>query len=114
MSKYGNKLVTVNGLTFQSQAESRRYGELKLLERAEKIRDVRVHPSFRIQEGFISRGRNIQPITYIADFSYTEAETGELVVEDVKGRGVVTPAFLLKQKLFLRKFPQIDLRIVWV
>ena len=112
MSKYGNKLVTVNGLTFQSQAEARRYGELKLLERAEKITDLRVHPSFLLQEGFLHQGHSVQPITYIADFSYTDAETGELVVEDVKG--VETPEWRLKRKLFLKKYPRMELRVIKV
>ena len=34
---------------------------------------------------------------YIADFTYTQATTGEIVCEDAKG--VMTPAFRLKAKL---------------
>jgi hypothetical protein len=111
-SKYGNRRVKVNNITFDSQAEARRYGELKLLERAEKLHDLRVHPSFLLQEGFLHQGHSIQPITYIADFSYTEVETGETVVEDVKG--VETPEWRLKRKLFLKRHPRMDLRVIKV
>ena len=39
--KYGNKKTQFAGLTFDSKAEARRYGELQLLERAGLISNLR-------------------------------------------------------------------------
>ena len=47
-------------------------------------------------------------ITYVADFAYTEK--GREVVEDVKGKETV--AFRLKQKMFWKTHPELELRIV--
>ena len=41
MRKYRNEKTVVAGLTFDSKAEARRYGELQLLERAGRISDLR-------------------------------------------------------------------------
>ena len=40
MSKYRNKKITINGITFDSIKESKRYQELKLLERANEITEL--------------------------------------------------------------------------
>jgi len=32
----------------------------------------------------------------------------------VKGRGVVTPVFRIKEKLFVKAFPEKVFRIIWV
>ena len=37
MSKYNNKRITIDGITFDSLAEERRYRELRLLWRANEI-----------------------------------------------------------------------------
>ena len=39
--KYGNKKTQFAGLTFDSKAEARRYGELQVLERAGRIFNLR-------------------------------------------------------------------------
>ena len=46
-AKYGNTKVKVDGITFDSKAEARRYGELKLLERAGEITSMELQPTFR-------------------------------------------------------------------
>ena len=38
-------------------------------------------------------------VTYVADFVYTDAETGENIVEDAKG--VRTKDYIIKRKLML-------------
>jgi len=90
-TKYGAVRTTVDGLTFSSRRESRRYAELVLLLRAGQIRDLVLQPKYAIDVS----GRHIS--TYIADFAYTDLTTGQTVVEDVKG--VRTPLFILKKKL---------------
>lgn len=87
--KYGNEPTVVDGITFDSSKEARRYGVLKILERAGNISDLELQPRFRIHVN----GRTI--CTYIADFAYTK--DGARIVEDVKG--VKTPVFNLKRKL---------------
>ena len=112
MSKYGNRRVKLDGYLFDSQAEARRYGELVLLQRAGEIHYLRVHPSYLLHAGFKVGGKPYQPITYIADFEYLEG--CKTIVEDVKGRGVVTPVFRIKEKLFVKAFPEKVFRIIWV
>lgn len=108
MTKYGNRRVSFDGFTFDSQAESRRYGELLLLERAGEILCLRVHPSYCLQKGFRQNGKTYQPVTYVLDFSYFEG--AQLVCEDVKG--FATSDFKIKEKLFRFQHPEIVLRIV--
>ena len=90
MTKYNAKRTTVDGITFASQKEAKRYQELKLLERAHKIFSVIVQPRFDL----IVNGKKCGK--YLADFSY-HTDDGGLVVEDVKG--VKTPVYRLKKKL---------------
>lgn len=94
VSKYGARRVTLDGYTFDSRAEARRYGDLTLRARAGEVRNVEVHPRFPI-------GVNgLQVCVYVADFRYEERgkdDKWQKVVEDVKG--VKTPAYRLKKKL---------------
>ena len=94
--KYRNIKTVVGGIRYDSLKETRRYGELKLLERSGRITGLQVQPSFRIVV-------NDCPIcTYKADFCYTTDAPhteGLLVVEDVKG--FKTPVYRLKKKLML-------------
>lgn len=100
-SKYGvnqspsGKLArTVDGITFASLAEAKRYGELKLLERAGTIRQLRRQPWFELVAGGRILGK------YIADFEYLTRVNGLAswvkVYEDVKGHA--TPLYKWKKK----------------
>ena len=108
MSKYNARRVRKDGYTFDSKAEARRYDVLKLLEQACELSNLEVHPKFLLQSGFTYKGKRYRPIYYIGDFAYLE--NGGHVVEDVKGAR--TRVFMLKMKLFLKKYPDIDFRIV--
>ena len=91
-NKYNAKKVKLDGFTFDSKAEARRYGELKLLQKAGKISKLDVHPkiSIHVNDKFVCN--------YIADFNYYDQERrGKNVYEDVKG--VKTPVYNLKKKL---------------
>ena len=50
MNKYRNKKVQVDMYVFDSIRESQRYKELKLLERAEKIKELKLQPRFLLQD----------------------------------------------------------------
>lgn len=79
MSKYNNRRVLSDDGWFDSQREFRRWGELKLLEKAGKIADLKRQVPFEL---IPKRGR-LRAILYKADFVYTE--NGKQVVEDSKG-----------------------------
>ena len=108
MQKYHAKAMTVDGHRFASQAEARRFGELKLLLRDGQITALRLQPRFVLQEAFARDGKKVRAVTYVGDFEYFER--GQRVVEDVKGKP--TPLFQVKWKLFLKRYPEIDARIV--
>jgi hypothetical protein len=97
-AKYRNKKTTIDGITFDSKAESRRWLELKLLEKAGVItkleRQVKyvLIPSQKREDGTTER-----ECYYKADFDYWQ--DGKHVVEDVKG--VKTAEYIVKRKLML-------------
>ena len=112
-SKYNAKPTTIDGYRFDSKAEARRYGELLLLEKAGEITDIRVHPHFLLEQPFTDNfGKHHRAIHYIGDFDYYEKSSGLIVVEDVKGHK--TAVFRIKEKLFRKGYPHIDLRILEV
>ena len=78
---------TRDGILFDSKLERQRYDELKLLERAGKIKGLQRQVPYEFTET-ISAGKPLCSIarkrTYIADFVYYETYMGP-VVEDVKG-----------------------------
>lgn len=97
-SKYGAKPVTIDGITFDSQAEGARYRALKMLERAGEITGLELQPVFVLAPGVLVPGetRKRPPLRYMADFAYTD-QAGRRVVLDVKG--VQTPVFRMKMHL---------------
>lgn len=112
MSKYHSKKITVDGETFDSKKEYRRYRELLLMEKAGLISDLQRQVKFLLiptqYEHFKRYGKNGKELTpgkrvvekecsYYADFVYTE--NGRDVVEDTKG--VRTPEYIIKRKLML-------------
>lgn len=93
MSKYHAKKTVVDGIIFQSRKEAKRYQELKLMQRAGLISDLRRQVKYEL----IPKQQGERAVSYIADFVYTE--DGKTVVEDVKG--VRTPVYKIKKKLML-------------
>ncbi len=92
-SKYRNKKVVYDGIRFDSIKEKDRYQELKLLEKAGHITDL------RLQERFDLRVNGVKLGFYKADFSYYNFGSGTTVVEDSKGYDGGTPVYKLKKKL---------------
>lgn len=108
MNKYRNKKVIVDDYIFDSIQESKRYKELKLLLKAGQIQNLELQPHFLLQESFKKNDKKYRKIEYIADFKYIE--NGKTIVEDVKG--LQTDVFKLKHKLFEKKYPDLELRII--
>lgn len=93
-AKYGNIPMVVDGRSFSSKKEARRYGELRLLQQAGHISDLDTQPKFPLRVN----GQLV--CTYIADFGYTNLKTGLRVTEDVKS--AITrknPVYRIKVKL---------------
>lgn len=90
-SKYRNVKTVVDGETFDSRKEADRWAQLKILERAGIIHNLRRQVSYRLEIA----GQLI--CTYRADFVYNEA--GCEIIEDSKG--MKTKDFIIKEKLML-------------
>ena len=56
-SKYKNKKITIDGITFDSQLEANRYCELKLLFKAGEISQLRLQPEFELIPAFRKNGK---------------------------------------------------------
>lgn len=125
-SKYNSRKVAVDGIAFDSVKEARRYKQLKLLQLAGEISDLRLQVPFELvpaqyerstsvysrgaKKGQPKRGRCIEKaVTYFADFVYSEH--GRRIVEDAKG--MRTKDYVIKRKLFRWRYgDQYDFREV--
>jgi len=112
LNKYKNIQVEVDGILFQSKKESRRYQELKLLERAGEIQGLTHHKVYVL----IPKSAKFRKVDYVADFCYT-TKAGEFIVEDVKGhdrrtgKPVLTRGFQLARNHLEYLYP-VELRII--
>jgi hypothetical protein len=88
-SKYHNTKTEIDGITFDSKAEARRYVELVMLERAGEITKLRRQVRYPLMVN------DLLVAIYIADFVYFEG--GRETVEDCKG--FLTSTYRLKKKL---------------
>lgn len=95
-SKYNAKKVTVDGITFDSKKESKRYLELKAMEKVGAIQKLQLQVPFVL----IEKSKYGRSIKYVADFVYNK--NGSKIVEDVKG--VKTPVYKLKKRLMAEKY----------
>lgn len=91
-SKYRNRKTTVDGETFDSAKEARRWQELLLLQKAGRITGLTRQMPWTLEV----HGQVI--CEYRPDFSY--CESGQVVVEDVKSEATrKLPVYRLKRKL---------------
>lgn len=102
----------VDGILFDSRKEAGRYSELKLLEKAGEISNLRLQVKYILipaqrepdtlgPRGGIRRGKLLEnECSYIADFVYEE--NGTTIVEDTKG--FRTDAYIIKRKLMLERY----------
>jgi hypothetical protein len=107
--KYGNKKTTVDGITFDSLKEAKRYKELSLMQHSGMIQDLQMQVKYILipaqrepdtvgARGGIHKGKLAErECTYVADFVYKE--NGETIVEDTKS--FRTKDYLLKRKMML-------------
>jgi len=108
-SKKAKEKRTLNGHTFDSDIEYKFYVYILSQQEEELIKEIIIQPKFELQQKYEKLGKKVRPIQYIADFQI-EYTNGEIVVFDVKG--MVTPEFKLKRKIFDYIFPDKVLRCV--
>lgn len=108
---------------FDSGKEARRYQELRLMERAGEIDNLRTQVKFVLipaqreesTEVFIrgkNKGKNKpgrvieKEVSYFADFAYHDINTDREIVEDVKGyrNGEAYKLYVIKRKLMLWRY----------
>jgi hypothetical protein len=97
-SKYHNKKVVVDGITFDSKKEYNRWCELQLLQKSKVITDLKRQVKYVLVE----KNDKERETSYIADFVYKQGN--EVVVEDVKSKATKTPLYRLKRKLMLERY----------
>lgn len=106
-NKYYSRKVTIDGVTFDSQKEARRFRELCLLEKAGKITNLQRQVKFELIPSQRIDGKVVErACTYVADFVYeTPIYFGKTIigkkaiVEDTKG--FKTKDYIIKRKLML-------------
>lgn len=104
-AKFLNINVEIDGQKFDSRKEAYRYEELRLMERAGAISDLRRQVSFELIPAQYVAGKCAErAVKYIADFVYVDTLTGKTVVEDVKSKATKTPEYIIKRKLVLYRF----------
>lgn len=96
-NKYHAKKIIVDGMTFDSRKEYKRWVELLILEKAGVIEGLQRQVTFQLLPSQKGDGRTERPANYVADFVYQE--NGKTVVEDTKG--MKTRDYILKRKIML-------------
>lgn len=112
-SKYRSVKTEVDGITFDSKKEAKRYLQLRQMQEQGIIKNLQTQVEFElipsayedIKQYSKVTGAEIKPkrklierkCSYIADFVYETAD--ETVVEDTKG--LRTPDYIIKRKLML-------------
>lgn len=91
-SKYGAVKTEVDGIKFDSKHEAGRYRELRLLEQAGEITNLRLQVPYIL----FPEDEHGRALKYIADFVYNDNE-GVQVVEDAKGHP--TDVYKIKRRL---------------
>lgn len=117
-TKYGSKKTEIDGVTFDSKKEAKRYQELRILEKAGEITNLRRQVKFELipdqrefngreiytkgpKKGCFKPGKLLErKVEYAADFVYTQ--DGQQVVEDTKG--FRTKDYIIKRKLMLYRY----------
>ena len=94
-NKFGSRKVkSPDGQVFDSQREYNRWCNLRMLEKAGKIHDLRRQVTYVL----IPKQGTTRACTYIADFVYIDSDRNT-VVEDCKGYR--TEVYKIKKKLML-------------
>ena len=98
----GSKYHATRYNGYASKKEYNRAQQLKMLAKSGVISDLREQVRYLLIPGAHNPETGYlveRPVHYVADFVYTDNETGKTVVEDTKG--FKTPEYIIKRKLML-------------
>lgn len=109
-SKYKNKKIEADGIKFDSELEAKRWQELKLLQKAGAIKELRRQVRFELQPSYKKNNKIIRGIYYVADFMYWSYTERKYIIEDTKGYR--TEIYKLKKKIFEYKYPGMEIKEV--
>ena len=110
INKYRNTKIMIDGIEFDSKKEGLRYKELKLLQKAGLIYNLKLQSTFELQPSFKRKGKTIRAITYKSDFDYMTKD-GRHIVEDVKSPATEKDkVYRLKRKMLQYKYENIEFK----
>lgn len=95
--KYKNVKKEFDGIKFDSTLEKNIYIKIKELNIPYELQ-----PKFNLLEKFKFEDRTIRAIVYVADFKLT-INNKEYIID---AKGLETPVFKIKRKLFMNKYNQ--------
>jgi hypothetical protein len=104
-SKYRAQKTKVDGITFDSKGEADYYCQLKLLQRAGEVTDIKLQPRYPILDAS-ERGKGID---YVADFLVTYADGRQEIIDF---KGVKTAVYRMKKKMFHERYPNLTIKEV--
>lgn len=106
--KYGNRRVVVDGITFDSIAESKRWQELRQMEEEGLISHLERQPRFNLRSGTNPvRYPSGRQAFYKADFAYFDGN--KRIVEDVKSKATKTDVYKLKRAIVEAMHPAVTI-----
>ena len=97
----------VDGILFDSKLEAGRYIELKMMQKAGIISNLRLQPEYLLIPAFKKNGKAYRKTVYRADFEYID-KNGKTIVEDTKGKE--TEVFRIKRKIFELKYKDLEIK----
>lgn len=112
-NKFNAHKVELDGMTFDSKKEHKRYIELKAMQQRGEIFGLEHHTKFELAPKVKIEGeKRAKPaLRYFADFTYYII-TGEYIVEDVKSAATRKLASYRNKKHLMKTVFNIDLREV--
>ena len=112
-NKFNAQKVEMDGMTFDSKKEHKRYIELKTMQQRGEIFGLEHHTKFELAPKTKLEGeKKAKPaLRYFADFTY-HIITGEYIVEDVKSEATRKLASYRNKKHLMKTVFNIDVREV--
>ncbi len=112
-NKFNAQKIELDGMTFDSKKEHKRYIELKAMQQRGEIFGLEHHTKFELAPKTKLEGekRSKPALRYFADFTYY-ISSGEYIVEDVKSAATRKLASYRNKKHLMKTVFNIDVREV--
>jgi len=110
-TKYNNKKIIIDGITFDSKDESIYYLLLKSQKENGMIKDFILQPKYELIPKFVYFDKKVQACTYSPDFNVIHFDD-TITAVDVKSMGTATQQGEMRRKLFEYRYPNV--KLIWV